>query len=305
LPPAARITDMHTCPMVTVLVPHVGGPILPPCAPTVMIGFLPAARVTDPAVCVGPPDSIARGAQSVLIGGLPAARLLDLTIHGGLIAIGCPTVIIGDPAVTFPFSVVGTTAQITQIQQALAALYSTPSGKALIASIAASGHTVTIQTTTGGSQCSGATPGVKTDSTVSWNPSQNLPGLPAGDPRSGAVVLGHELCHADHGANGTNANGPNDHDPAQAGTSTSQRGEERQTVGSKPPYDAAGNPVTDAAGNPAGTHVRQPNGTFAPGPDYTSGPPAGQTTENSIRNDFGFPQRGTYYGSAWPGGPPW
>jgi uncharacterized Zn-binding protein involved in type VI secretion len=93
--PAARITDMHTCPMVTVLVPHVGGPILPPGAPTVMIGGLPAARVGDMATCVGPPDTIIMGSTTVLIGGMPAARLTDPTAHGGLIVAGEPTVLIG------------------------------------------------------------------------------------------------------------------------------------------------------------------------------------------------------------------
>jgi uncharacterized Zn-binding protein involved in type VI secretion len=86
---------MHVCPMVTVLVPHVGGPILPPCCPTVMIGFLPAARVSDMAVCVGPPDVIVQGSSSVQIGFLPAARVGDMTAHGGNIVVGCPTVIVG------------------------------------------------------------------------------------------------------------------------------------------------------------------------------------------------------------------
>ena len=95
MPPAARVTDMHTCPMVTGIVPHVGGPILPPCCPTVMIGYLPAARVTDMATCVGPPDTIAKGSATVMIGYLPAARIGDLTAHGGAIVMGCPTVIIG------------------------------------------------------------------------------------------------------------------------------------------------------------------------------------------------------------------
>src|SRR5450432_1188015 len=93
--PAARITDMHVCPMVTVLVPHVGGPILPPGCPTVLIGFMPAARVGDMATCVGPPDVIAMGSSTVLIGGMPAARMGDMTAHGGSIVIGCPTVIVG------------------------------------------------------------------------------------------------------------------------------------------------------------------------------------------------------------------
>ena len=95
MPPAARVTDMHACPMVTGVVPHVGGPILPPCCPTVMIGFLPAARVGDMAVCAGGPDVIALGSFTVFIGGMPAARLGDMTVHGGVIVVGCPTVIVG------------------------------------------------------------------------------------------------------------------------------------------------------------------------------------------------------------------
>ena len=98
MPPAARITDMHTCPMVTPgtpPVPHVGGPILPPGCPTVLIGMLPAARVGDMAVCVGPPDSIAMGSLTVLIGNMPAARLGDPTVHGGVIVLGDMTVMIG------------------------------------------------------------------------------------------------------------------------------------------------------------------------------------------------------------------
>ncbi len=93
--PAARAGDMHVCPMVTGLVPHVGGPILPPCCLTVLTGGLPQARVTDMAVCVGPPDVIALGSFTVLVGGLPAARLGDLTAHGGTIVVGLPTVLIG------------------------------------------------------------------------------------------------------------------------------------------------------------------------------------------------------------------
>jgi uncharacterized Zn-binding protein involved in type VI secretion len=96
MPPAARITDNHVCPMVTVLVPHVGGPIIAPCCPTVLIGNLPAARVTDMLICVGPPDVIVKGSAGVFIGGLPAARIGDLTAHGGVIVVGWPTVIIGE-----------------------------------------------------------------------------------------------------------------------------------------------------------------------------------------------------------------
>jgi uncharacterized Zn-binding protein involved in type VI secretion len=93
--PAARVGDMHTCPMVNGLVPHVGGPVLPPGAPTVLIGGMPAARMGDMCTCAGPPDLIVRGSATVLIGGKPAARMGDNTAHGGLITLGCPTVMIG------------------------------------------------------------------------------------------------------------------------------------------------------------------------------------------------------------------
>jgi uncharacterized Zn-binding protein involved in type VI secretion len=97
--PAARIGDMHVCPMVTPgtpPVPHVGGPITGPGVPNVLIGFMPAATITDMCVCVGPPDVIAKGSAAVLIGGKPAARMGDMTAHGGTIVAGCPTVLIGD-----------------------------------------------------------------------------------------------------------------------------------------------------------------------------------------------------------------
>jgi len=95
MPFAARIMDMHICPMVSGTVPHVGGPVLPAGCPTVLIGGLPAARVGDLCTCVGPPDSIIMGSATVLIGGMPAARMGDTTAHGGVIVLGCPTVLIG------------------------------------------------------------------------------------------------------------------------------------------------------------------------------------------------------------------
>ena len=95
MPPAARVGDMHTCPMFTGPVPHVGGPILPPGVLTVLIGNMPAAVMGNMATCVGPPDSIVRGSATVLIGGQPAARMGDSTAHGGAIILGLPTVMIG------------------------------------------------------------------------------------------------------------------------------------------------------------------------------------------------------------------
>ena len=98
MPPAARITDFHECPMQTpavVPIPHVGGPIIGPCQPNVLIAGLPAARVGDMLTCVGPPDAIIKGSTSVLIGGLPAARVGDQTAHGGEIVLGAFNVMIG------------------------------------------------------------------------------------------------------------------------------------------------------------------------------------------------------------------
>ena len=56
---------------------------------------MPAARVGDMAFCVGPPDTIAMGSPTVMIGNMMAARMGDPTMHGGVITIGCPTVMIG------------------------------------------------------------------------------------------------------------------------------------------------------------------------------------------------------------------
>jgi len=86
---------MHVCPMVTGIVPHVGGPVIPPGCPTVLIGGMPAARVGDMLTCTGPPDVIAMGSSTVTIGGMPAARMGDSTAHGGTIILGCFTVSIG------------------------------------------------------------------------------------------------------------------------------------------------------------------------------------------------------------------
>ena len=97
--PAARISDMHTCPMVTPglpPIPHVGGPITGPGCPTVLIGGMPAAVMGDMCVCVGPPDTIVLGSTGVMIGGKPAARMGDQCAHGGAIVVGCPTVLIGE-----------------------------------------------------------------------------------------------------------------------------------------------------------------------------------------------------------------
>ena len=93
--PAARLTDLHVCPMVTGVAPHVGGPVAGPGVPTVLIGGMPAAVMGDTCTCAGPPDSILMGSATVMIGGKPAARLGDTTAHGGSVIAGIPTVMIG------------------------------------------------------------------------------------------------------------------------------------------------------------------------------------------------------------------
>ncbi len=94
MPPAARITDMHVCPLITVLVPHVGGPLVMG-SPNVITGSMPQSKVADVCICVGPPDMVAMGSTTVLVNSMPAARIGDLTAHGGTIVMGFPTVIIG------------------------------------------------------------------------------------------------------------------------------------------------------------------------------------------------------------------
>jgi uncharacterized Zn-binding protein involved in type VI secretion len=98
MPPAARLNDMHVCPMVTPgapPIPHIGGPVIGPGCATVMIGKMPAAVMGDNCICTGPPDSIIKGSSTVMIGGKPAARMGDSTTHGGSIVLGCMTVMIG------------------------------------------------------------------------------------------------------------------------------------------------------------------------------------------------------------------
>lgn len=96
MPPATRLTDMQSCPSETGTVPHVGGPIVGPGEPTVLVAGLPAAVLGDNCTCVGPPSQITKASGTVLIGGKPAARVGDATSHGGAIVTGEATVLIGD-----------------------------------------------------------------------------------------------------------------------------------------------------------------------------------------------------------------
>lgn len=93
--PAARLSDMHVCPMFTGPVPHVGGPVLALPTTKVLTGMLPQAVMGDKAICVGPPDSIVKGSATCLVANKPAARALDNCAHGGMVVMGCFTVLIG------------------------------------------------------------------------------------------------------------------------------------------------------------------------------------------------------------------
>lgn len=293
--PAARVTDNHVCPQVTVLVPHVGGPIIPPCAPTVTVGTQFQSRILDQLICVGPLDLIQQGESTVLVCGLPASRLLHTTVHGGVIVTGLPTVLIGSSApggqgtVTFKVAPGSTSAFVTALQNALATILPTRSGIVLLAHMAANGNAITFQQTNAANgYCSADNPANSTSppgssSTISWNPNYNitdasLPGT-QGSPGS-AVILAHEMVHATHNGDGNNRNGPNDTYPGQSGSS--QRNEERSTVGTQGP-------------------ITLPSGAPAAAPDYSNNVP----TENSFRDDLGIPRRPSYYPQNWPGGAPW
>ena len=111
--------DFHMCPMVTPGVPpipHVGGPITLG-MPTVLIGNMPAATLGSMCVCVGPPDTIVLGSMGVLIGGKPAARMGDMCAHGGMVAVGFPTVLIGEMSPGGPNPVAVMVAVLTSVIQ--------------------------------------------------------------------------------------------------------------------------------------------------------------------------------------------
>jgi uncharacterized Zn-binding protein involved in type VI secretion len=293
---AARVTDLHVCPLVNGVVPHVGGPILPPCMPTVLSNKLPNARLVDLATCVGPPDIIAKGAATVLIGSLPATRITDITSHGGSItgpgAIALP-VLINDPSVTIIIKPDAAHPQFaSQVQTALAKLFATPSGVEWLRQMGKNQQSITIiPTSEQNGYCApvngaNAGNGVGTPSIIQWNPDLHTvdPSLPGAQGSPGShVVLAHEMVHALHNGNGDHRNGPNDVFPGMDPKFPSQRNEERSTVGT------------------GGGTIMTPSGPDNNAPDYSKDVP----TENSFRDDLGIPRRPGYFPSSWPGGAPW
>jgi len=157
-------------------IPHVGGPILPPCWPTVMEGDQPDARILDLAQCVGPPDPIAQGSATVLVGGLPTARMLDPTSHGGVIVIGLPTVIVGGPVVAMGVALGSTKPFILALQKALSEILPTTSGAKFLTALAATGRKITFQQVvddSGFCQKVGDNP-EGCDSVIGWNPEREI-----------------------------------------------------------------------------------------------------------------------------------
>ena len=277
MPPIARTTDLHTCPMVTGIVPHVGGPILPPCSLTVQAGALAVARLGDMATCVGPTDVIIMGASTVLTNGLPTIRLTDQTAHGGLItAPGLPTVMVGNPVFALPSNIKldGPPDFESKTIRDLYQLSTTPSGADLLAKLGAAGEPVTIIPCPdpANSFCSPtsnikARLGFATGSVVQYNPDIKLTVFDSTGARIAeppAVVLGHELCHALANSDGTHKYGT---DPSGPASQPNIEEEEAQAIGT-------------------GSHT------------------GGSPSENSMRSDMGLPPRDNHYGDSTKAGDP-
>lgn len=239
---AARLTDMHTCPLCM----GAPAPIVGIGAFTCLIGGLPAARATDFCVCVPPivPDPIAMGSMTVLISGLPAARMGDPTGKGGVILPPCcPTVMIGmagSATITTPSGLMVTTVTLPDgttethignnivvqgtpefqaaVVKDMQTLYGTETGRSLIDSINSGNGKVTVVETTGGNKVNGVQPqgwqqadgsnGTGSGSTLHYNPNRTQIG-DGSEPwmtRPPAVALGHELVHCEQAQNGSWSN---------------------------------------------------------------------------------------------------
>lgn len=269
--PAARLTDPHVCPASDGPKPHVGGPIQSPGLPTLFIGGMVASRLADFCVCVGPLDVITKGATTVLWGGLPAVRVTDSAAHGGLVVMGCPTVLIGGPAFAVPanFTLSGSPAFQNKVVRDLYLLSTTPTGAALIARLTAAGQPITFQEwggTNGFCRPASATDaraGTPTGSIIRYNPDYRSNAYDsAGNllPQPPQVILGHEMVHALNNSEGTHHYGTDSAPPASEPTIAE---EEASAIGT---------------GSHSGDAV----------------------TENGIRNDLGQGQRDNHYGTGGP-----
>lgn len=246
--PAARVGDMHTCPMFDGKSPHVGGPVMPPGIPTVLVGGMPAATLGNMCTCTGPLDVISMGSTNVLINGRFTSRQFDQTAHGGIIAIGNPTVLVGGVPSSCSQAISISASSISfgnvtiegdpddpefmaRVLADLVMIDNTRSGRLMLQSLSDGGGATIISTTSGNSHRSGV---------VSYNPyTEHIGGTEAWSTRPPAIGLAHELIHADHTVNGNRGSGtaPNDSKPNPTGGPIPHtRVEELNTTGI-PPHD--------------------------------------------------------------------
>jgi uncharacterized Zn-binding protein involved in type VI secretion len=273
--PVARVTDPHVCPQSTGPLPHAGGPILPPCQANVLIGGMPAARLSDFAICAGPIDVIFTASSSVLVGQLPLSRMTDQTAHTGMIVLGFPTVLIGGPTFALPpnITISGTPDFQNKVIRDMYFLSTLPSGQQLIERLGRSGQPVTISEFPGNNNSSAtpinqtdATDGTGTGSTVLYSPGIQMDVFDAAGHRIAfppQMALGHELGHALHNAEGNN-----------------------NFTGTDPAPPASERTISEGEAMAIGTGSHS----------------ADSPTENTMRSDAGLPRRDNHFG-ATPTGP--
>jgi uncharacterized Zn-binding protein involved in type VI secretion len=264
--PAARVSDLHVCPDSTWGMPHGGGAVLPPGEPTVLVGGKCSARLGDFAQCVGPTDVIAGGASMVLIHGLPATRItIDKTTHNGVVLPpGEPNVLIGGPSFSLPdnFELEGPPDFQNKLVRDLYFLSTLPTGKQLLARLAASGQTITFTPTSDGNEERG---GIFSGAVVYYDPDtirQTQDASEQWSSRPPVVGLAHEMVHALGDVEGTSIS-HGEVDPSPPPSEPDIEREEARTIGT---------------GSYAGT----------------------SPTENSIRKEMGLPQRANHYGRTPP-----
>jgi uncharacterized Zn-binding protein involved in type VI secretion len=266
----ARETDGHMCPRHEIILPHVGGPIVPAAWLGVEAEGQQAARLADYAECFdgGIKDVVFEGAATVLVGGLPFAVIDGGTAHEGGIETSASTVWVGGPIFSLPPNIVvkGDSTFQNQTIRDLYFLSTLPSGRALLQRLADSGETVTIVPSAdpSNSSCSPADPaakllGIPTGSTIAYNPAiastvEDENGMPLDNPPQAA--LAHEMVHAMINGDGTYQGG----------------------VDPSPPPLEPDIPQGEAAAIGAGSHAN----------DYP--------TENSVRNDMGLQPRNNHNG---------
>lgn len=270
---ACRVTDLHLCPQVTIIVPHVGGPAYPAAPVTVLAEGLPALRLADFATCIGPPDVEFEGAATVLVGGLPWVGRFHKTAHGGILLLAAATVQIGDPTFSLPPQVTirGPASFQNQVIRDMFLLYNTPSGKELWRRIEAADQPITIvpesdphNSFAAPNDGGDAAAGRPTGSTVRYNPDVAVFVFDsAGNriPMAPQVILGHEMVHALNNAEGTHHTAAVD--PAPPASQPTINEEEAATIGT-------------------GSHSGD------------------ALTENTFRSDLGLPRRDNHFGDASP-----